>query len=59
LYRNKEIDNKVPSYERQYRTMVFGHDRKDRVIWKWNQSKLDLKEVSDLHSELLRYCTEK
>lgn len=59
LYRNKEIDNKVPSYERQYWTMVFGYDRKDRVIWKWNQSKLDLKEVSDLHSELLRYCTEK
>ena len=59
LYRNKEIDNKVPSYERQYWTLVFGFDRKDRVIWKWNLSKLDLKEVTDLHSELLSYCIEK
>ena len=59
LYRNKEIDNKVPNYERQFWTMVFGFDRKERVVWKWSQSKLDVKEASDLHSELLRYCIEK
>ena len=59
LNRNKEIDNKVPSYERQYRTMVFGFDRKERVVWKWGQNKLDVREVADLHSELLKYCIEK
>lgn len=59
LYRNKEIDNNVPIYERQYWTMIFWFDRKDRVIWKLQQAKLNIKEVSNLHSELLKYCIEK
>ena len=59
VFRNKEIDNKVPSYERQYRTMVFWFDRKDRVVRKRGQTKQDIKEIIDLHSELSKYCVEK
>ena len=59
LYRNKGIDSNAPSYERQYWTMIFGFDCKDRVMWKLQQAKLDVKELSNLHSELLRYCVEK
>ncbi len=55
LNRKKEIDNKVPSYERQFWTMVFWFDRKQRAI----RRLVNIREVWDLHSELLKYCIEK
>jgi len=57
LYRNNEMDNNVPSYERNYWNMIWRHDSKDRVIWKPQQS--ESSKTSDLNTELLKYCIEK
>ena len=56
LDRIGEIGDDVPSYEKHYWNIVFWVERKDSVIWKWNQLKLDQQWVSVLHSELLNHC---
>ena len=56
LDRIGEIGDDVPSYEKHYWNIVFWFERKDSVIWKWNQLKLDQQWVSVLHSELLNHC---
>jgi uncharacterized membrane protein len=59
LYRNKEIDYNIPSFEMQYWIMIFWTERKDRVLWGWHHSKLSKGEKLFLHLELIKYCFNK
>lgn len=58
IHKNKEISNDVPSYEKQFWSMIFKVGFKDMVVWKWNQSNLDRIVISNLHLKLLDYCVE-
>ena len=53
IHKHKEISNEVPSYEKQFWSMVFKVGSKNMAIWKWNQLNLDGKIISNLHLKLL------
>lgn len=62
LYRNKDIHEKAPYYEKQYRKMVFWQNRREKAVWSMKSSWTSWYYAVDWWNpdlELLHYCVKK